>query len=173
MNAKIILSTRNSPVRSVLVNETTGQELYRIDTPRRFVGRVTRVFRRSPATPSAPNPMPQSPRDGDEPHEDRVSEELELVATGRTHNSGEVSGNEEESGVDGAGEETLGEDSPLVENEIARIYWKWFSSPRIIFEGKIRTRAEYMPLKSRLRRWAGPDSNPSTWFNFCLGGQCM
>ena len=172
MNAKIIL-TRNSPVRSVLVNETTGKELYRIDTPYRFVGRVTRVFRRDPATPSAPNPIPQS-RDGDEPHEDRVSEELELVAIGRTHDSGEVSGIEEEGGVDGAGEETLGEDSPLVDNEIARIYWKWFSSPRIIFEGKIRTRAEYMPLKSRLQiRWADPDSNPSTKFDFCFGGQCM
>jgi len=47
--------------------------------------------------------------------------------------------------VDGAEGAAVGEDSPLVDNEIARLYWKWFKSPRIVFEGKIRTRAEYMP----------------------------
>jgi hypothetical protein len=148
MSTKIIF-TRNSPVRTILVNEATGKELYRIDTPRRFVGSVTRVFRCDPATPSVPNPtsLPQS--DADEPHQGYSSEDEWRLLT--EDNSGDENGNEGESGVDGVGEDGFGEDAPLVENEIARLYWKWFSSPRMVFEGKIRTRAEYMPLRGKLR----------------------
>ena len=150
MNTKIIF-TRNSPVRTVLVNGTTGQELYRIDTPRRFVGSVTRVFRCDPVVPPIPNLMPRLQWDADEPYEGYDSEEWKLLARAKSDRRGEDD-NEGDSGVAAAADvdEVLGEDLPLVEDEIARLYWKWFASTRIVFEGKIRTRAELMPLKGKL-----------------------
>ena len=152
MNTKIIF-TRNSPVRAVLINEATGKELYRIHTPRRFSGRVTRVFRCDPAAPSSPNPTPRPRQDADEAHEGYGSEEeWRLLAGVSSDNSGDENGNATDGVAEGAGEGGLGEDSPLVEDEIARWYWARFSSPRMVFEGKIRTRAEYMPMRSKIRR---------------------
>ena len=148
-----MIFTRSSPIRTVLVNEVTGQELYRIATPRRFVGSVTRVFRCGTTTPPIPNPTSELRQDVDEPCEDRVSGEGDPLTVAEPNGSEEGDGNdgEGEDGVEGAGEGALGDHSPLVENEIARWYWKWFSSPRLVFEGKISTRAKYMPLKSRMK----------------------
>ena len=148
MNTKIIF-TRSSPVRTVLVNEATGQELYRIDTPRRVVGSVTRVFRRDAATPPASNLTSDLTLESDE---SRGSDERNSLPGARSDDRDEENGNEGNGhGVEGAEEGAVGEESPLVENEIARWYWKWFSSPRMVFEGKISTRAEYMPFKGKLR----------------------
>ena len=137
MSTKIIF-TRNSPSQTVLVNETTGQELYRIDTPLRFVGSVTRVFRCGSAVTSTPNP---EPRDGNEPHEGSNS----LAGSGRGDRD------EDDGGVAGAVDQAPGEDSSLVENEIARLYWNLLAPTRIVFEGKVRTRAELMPLQGGLK----------------------
>ena len=148
MNTKIIL-TRNSPVRTVLVNGTTGQELYRIDTPRRCIGSVTRVFRCGPAIPPVPNLVPRLHWDANESYEGHCPEERKFLAVDKSDRCGEDK--EDDNGVSTAMNETLEEDSPLVENEIARLYWKWFASTRIVFEGKIRTRAEFMRLKGKLK----------------------
>ena len=140
MNTKIIF-TRNSPVRTVLINEATGKELYRIDTPRRFIGSVTRVFRCNPATSSAANPTPTAPQpqsNADEPHEPGYNseEEWRVLTRANSDNSGEENGNETEGGAESAREDGLEENSPLVEDEIARWYWKWFSSPRMVLDRK-------------------------------------
>ena len=135
----------NSPVRTVLVNETTRQELYRIETPNRFVDSVTRVFRCDPAAPPIPDLMQW---DAGKQHEGYDSEERELLAGG-----GKKGGNKDENRVDsvvGVGESPADDPSP-VENEVARLYWKWFESTRIVFEGKIRSKAELLPFKSRLK----------------------
>lgn len=145
MNTKIIF-TRSSPIRTVLINEATGKEVYRIDTPRRVVASVTRVFRCDPAKPPVPNVASDSRRDVDE---FRGSGDWNPLSGTRPDDSDEGNGNEDEGGVGGEG---LGEESPLVENEIARWYWKWFSSPRLVFEGKISTRVEYMPIVGKLKR---------------------
>jgi hypothetical protein len=137
MSTKIIF-TRNSPSQTVLVNETTGQELYRIDTPLRFIGSVTRVFRCGSAAISTPNP---EPRDANELHKGSNS----LAGSERG------GGNEGSGGVAGTVDGAPGEDSPLVENEIARLYWNLLAPTRIVFEGKVRTRAELMPLKGGLK----------------------
>ena len=150
MNTKIIF-TRNSPVHTVLINETTGKELYRVETSRRFVRGVTRVYRCDPATPTALNPTSTSRLDVGEAREGRSSEQGSPLSEERPDDSDEENGNEDEGRVDGAGEEPLAEDAPLVKNEIARWYWKWFSSPRMVFEGRISTRAEYMPFKDKWR----------------------
>lgn len=151
MNTKIIF-TRYSPLRTVLVNEATGQELYRIHTPRRFARGVTRVFRCDPATPPSPNPVSASNLDADAPHEGSGSGGRNLLTGAEPDDSEEENEDGGEDGVNDVGEEALKEDTSLVENEIARWYWRWFSSPRLVFEGKIRTRAEYMPLRNKLRR---------------------
>lgn len=133
----------------MLIDEATGQELYRIDTPRRFVGSVTRVFRCDPKTPPTSNLMPRLHWDANEPHKTHDLDERKHVAKAKLdrHGDGEEGDNEVVPTVDKAPEE----DSPLVENEIARLYWKWFASARIVFEGKIRRRAEFMPVKGKLR----------------------
>ena len=133
MNTKIIF-TRNSPLRTVLVDEATGRELYRIHTPIRFVGSVTRVFRCDPAAPPVPNLVSQQHGDASDPHED------------------DSDGNEGDSGVASTVDEAPGDNSPFVENEVARLYWKWFASSRIVFDGKVRRRAEFMPMKGKLKR---------------------
>ena len=148
MNTKIVF-TRNSPVRTVLVNETTGKELYKIETPYRFVGSVTRVFRCDPAAP--PNPMPWLHCDANEPNEGNDSEERDLPAEVESDRHEREEGNESDGGVAGAVNTPPGGDSPLVGNEIARLYWKWFASARIVFEGKVRRRAEFMPVQGKLR----------------------
>ena len=137
-------------MRTVLVNGTTGQELYRIDTPRRFVGSVTRVFRCDPATRPVPNLVPRLHWDANEPYEGYDSEEWKVLAGAKSDRRG--GDKEGGGGVPAAADEVPGEDLPLVENEIARLYWKWFASTRIVFEGKIRRRAEFMPLKKKLKK---------------------
>ena len=149
MNTKIIF-TRNSPVRTVLVNETTGKEIYRIDTPRRFVGSATRVFRCDPAAPPIPNFTPRLNWDADEPYKGYDSDERNFLTGIKLNGRGEDT--EGDNGAAAAMDEVLEEDLPLMGNEIARLYWNWFTSPRIVFDGKIRTRAEYMPRKGRLRK---------------------
>jgi hypothetical protein len=141
MDTKIIY-THPSSGCTVLVNEETGQKLYKIQTTRRFVGSVTKVFRYEKATSSSPNLVPPTHPEIDEPHE-----EAEVVMD----SSGEENRNEGESGAVGTGGQASDDDPSLEENEIARLYWKWFASTRMVFEGKVRRRAEYMPFGDRLR----------------------
>ena len=148
MNTKIIF-TRNSPVRTVLVNGSTGQELYRIDTPRRFVGSVTRVFRCDPPTLPVPKLAPRLHWGTNEPYETYDPEEWKPLTRAKSDRRGEDK--EDDGEVAPTVDDVPGEDSPLVENEIARLYWRWFASTRIVFEGKIRTRAQFMPLKGKLK----------------------
>lgn len=39
-------------------------------------------------------------------------------------------------------------------DEMARIYWKWFSPSRIIFKGRVTTRSESLPKCGKLKGWA-------------------
>jgi len=60
------------------------------------------------------------------------------------------------SGKKGKEEEGDGMETELPEtsDEIARIYWKWFSSNKIIFRGRITTRNEFLPDAGKLKGWA-------------------
>ena len=40
---------------------------------------------------------------------------------------------------------------PETSDEIARIYWKWFSSDKIIFRGRITTRSEFLPKTGKVK----------------------
>ena len=98
---------QNSPLRTSLVDEATGNVKYTIDTPTKFARSVTRIRKFDPK---------KSRRDGEE------------------------EGDETETGVT----------SPESE-EIARIYWKWFSPDRIIFRRRITNRSKLLPRAGKMK----------------------
>lgn len=133
---------RSSPVRTILVDEATGRELYRIETPRLVLaGSVTKVFRCDPATAPTSNLLSDHSGDAGEPRESHSSEDWNPLPGAKPDDHDAENDNEDDAA----------EELPLVKNEIARWYWKWFSSPRLVFEGKISTRAQYMPFKTKMR----------------------
>ena len=114
-----------------------------------FVGSVTKVLRYDNAAPSVPNLMPPTHSDINEPHE-LEGHSSEDVGTALVR-SGEENESEGESSVVGTGGEASVDNLHLAENEIARFYWKWFASARMVFEGKVQRRAEYMPFGDKLK----------------------
>ena len=132
MNGCILRLSRESPLRTTLVDEATGQAKYQIDTPMKFARSVTRVRKFDSATQSSlhwsdDDPGPDS---GDDIADKKGSKPKE----------------EEEAEGDGVGAEL-----PETSDEMARIYWKWFSSDRIVFRGRITTRAEFMPTTGKAK----------------------
>jgi len=116
----------DSPLRTTLVDEATGYARYRIDTPMRFGRIITRIRKiDSPSTQSPP------------------------------HLGGEDSGSG--SGGDitdkkGSKAEEEEEGLPETGDEIARIYWKWFSAARIVFRGKVTDRKEFLPKVGKAKQ---------------------
>jgi len=69
---------------------------------------------------------------------------------------------DEEKGIDAETEPELAETS----DEIARIYWKWFSPNVINFRGKVTTRTEFLPQTGKLGGsylFAGPGGVQYRW----------
>ena len=133
MNGCTLRFARSSPIRTTLVDETTGHAKYKIETPMRIARSVTRIRRfDSPTQPSL--------------HwdEDADSDSGDDIADGGKSDSKKRKKGEEE----GDGTETGLSDTS---DEIARIYWKWFSSNRIIFRGRITTRSEFLPDTGKMR----------------------
>lgn len=131
----------------MLVDEATGEKLYRIEDSRRLVSSVTKVFRYDRAKSSVFNPTPHFRSDVNEPHESHGSEGTGSVPSESLDENGSEGMNE----AVRTGEETSEGGSSLVENEIARFYWKFFASTRIVFEGKVHRRANYMPFGDKMR----------------------
>jgi len=49
--------------------------------------------------------------------------------------------------------DTEGDDTgPETSDEVARIYWKWFSSDRIVFRGRMTSRSKFLPKCGKMRR---------------------
>jgi hypothetical protein len=118
---------RNSPLRTTLVDHTTGHAKYQIDTPRRITGSVTRI--RKFASP------PQPPLVCDE----KASSDL---------------GDEDPTDKGKKGWfrwKLTGAELPETDDEIARIYWKCFSPDRINFLGNATTRKEFLPKTGKMR----------------------
>ena len=120
---------RNSPLRTTLIDEATGNVKYKIETPMRIARSVTRIRKfESPV---------QAPLHWDE--EDEDSGDDDVTNGGRKKEPSPT------------GEENEAEDLQETSDEIARLYWKWFSSNRIIFRGKITSRKEFMPKCGKLK----------------------
>jgi len=120
--------SRDYPLRTILVDEGTGHAKYQIDTPRKF-GRLTTRFRKFDS--------PTQPHQWDDDH---GSDSGDDVTDKKEYKSKE----EEE------GDETVAE-LPETSDEIARIYWRWFSSDKIIFRGRITSQAEFLPKTGKIK----------------------
>ena len=130
MSGCTFLFARNSPLRTTLIDEATGQVVYNIDTPRKLLKNVTRI--RKLDSPTQP---PHHWDDGDD--DDDPSE-------GIANKKGALEGTE------GDEPEAVAE-LPETSDEIARIYWRFISSDRIIFRGRITTQSEFLPAAGKLQ----------------------
>jgi len=128
MSDRTFLLSRNSCLRTTLVDEATGQAAYEIDTPRKFLRSCATKIRKfdSPTQPPLHWNDGDNDSDSDEGHVDRKGTSM---------------------GTEG-GEQDLME-LPETSDEIARIYWK--GDNRIIFRGKITTQKEFLPAAGKLR----------------------
>ena len=131
MSGCTLVLARNCPHRTTLVDETTGHVKYQIDTPKKLAGGVTRI--RKFDSPTQPPPHLD---------EDNDCDSSEDIADKDKPKSKEDKENEE-----GEPEPEL----PGTDDEIARIYWKWFSPDRIIFRGGITTRDEFLPKVGKMK----------------------
>ena len=132
MSAITLRFTRNSPLRTSLIDEATGHVMYQIDTPIRIVGSVTRIRKFDESTQHL------YPQDYD-------SDSSDDTPVGRKSKEDKYDMEEEGDEV-GAGPEL-----PEASNEIARINWKWFSSDSIIFRGRGYLRTEFLPKCGKMK----------------------
>ena len=119
--------TRNSPLRTTLVDEATGHVKYKIETPVKIAHVVTQIKKlESHAQP------PQYSENGT-----GYDSDDDITLCGST--KGKL-------GSDGIkGEETsVDPEVPGTSNEIARIYWKLLASDKVVFQGKEHVRSEFL-----------------------------
>ena len=138
MNGCTLRFSRNSPLRTTLVDETTGQARYRIDTPRKVARSVTRISKFDPSV--------QPPLHRDEDADPNPGDDIT--------NKGKKRGKPNSKKGKKDGEEVRDEmetELPGTGDEIARIYWKWFSSHKIVFRGGITTQSHFLPKAGKMR----------------------
>jgi len=137
MSGCVLQFARNSPLRTTLIDEATGNAVYQIDTPIRLTGSVTRIRKVDSST--HPHPPHEWHDDADSDFGDDITDE----------------GKEKRSSSEKY-KEDLEEDEdrkrlPETSDEIARIYWKWFSSDKIVFRGRITTQDEFLPKCGKMK----------------------
>ena len=127
---------KNSPLRTTLVDEATGHAKYKIETPMKIARSVTRIRKFE----SPPHPPLHQREDGESDSSDAgdIADEQKKKKKKKKKDTEE-------------GDETDSGDLPEASDEVARIYWKWFSSNRIIFRGRITTREELLPKCGKLK----------------------
>jgi hypothetical protein len=103
-----------------------------METTMRIARSVTRIRKFEP--PTLPPPRWSEDADSEPDEDDVVDTERE-----RRKSNSEEEGNEVE------------RELRRTSDEIARIYWKWFSSNRIIFRGRITSREEFLPKCGKLK----------------------
>ena len=129
MGGCTLLFARDSPLRTTLIDEATGHAIYQIDTPKRITRCVTRIRKFD-------SPTQHHHWDGDADSD---------YGDGITDEGNSKSGEEEND------KEDVGAELPETSDEIARIYWKWIASDRIIFRGKVYLRTEFVPRCGNLK----------------------
>jgi len=128
--------TRDSPLRTALVDEATGHVKYQIDTPVKVSRSVTRIRKfDSPVQPRLHRDEDADPDSGDD-----------ITNTGGEKEKPKAKKDKED--MEGGG---TGTGPPEAGDEIARIYRKWFSSDRIVFQGRITSRREFLPKCGKMK----------------------
>lgn len=131
MSTHTFLFARNSPLRTTLMDEATGQAVYSVDTPRKLSRNYATRIRKL----DSPTQPPLHWDDGDDDDD---------FSGGIADKKGASKGTE----VD---ESEAVAELPETSDEIARIYWKFISSDRIIFRGRITTQSEFLPAAGKLQ----------------------
>ena len=130
--------SKDSPVRTTLVDEASGHAKYQIDTPIKIAGSVTRIRKFDSIT--------QPPLHWDQDVESDSGQDITNAKGKSKSKSKSKSGSkEEEGGGDGTTE------LPETSDEMARIYWKWFSSDRIVFRGRVASRTDFLPKTGKVK----------------------
>lgn len=127
--------SRNSPLRTSLVDEATGRVKYKINTPIRLTRSVTRIRKFTSPT--------QPPLHRDQGSDSGSGGDITDKKNKETPKRKKDKKDKEEDGREA--------ELPETSDEIARIYWKWFSTDRIIFRGRITTRGEFLPKVGKMR----------------------
>jgi hypothetical protein len=131
MNGCTLQLTRDSALRTVLVDQATGHAKYQIETSIKLAQSVTRIRKLDSPT------HPHHHRD-----EDIDSGSGDDVTDKGKHKKKSKKNKEE-------GDEMVPE---LAEtsDEMARIYWNLFAPDRIVFRGRITTRSELLPRAGKM-----------------------
>ena len=129
MGAYTLQFSRNSPLRTTLVNETTSHAEYQIDTSRRLFGSVTRI--RKFSLP------PQSP----------------LILNEKAHfdPSDDPTDQGKKNGRGFAWKNIVKADLPETDDEIARIRRTCFTPYKINFAGKSTIRRKFLPKCGKMK----------------------
>ncbi|KAF9793509.1 hypothetical protein BJ322DRAFT_1035109 [Thelephora terrestris] len=145
--------TRNSALRTTLVDAASGHAKYQIDTPRRIARRMTRI-KKLDSTEQYPIHLSDADSDSDD----------DVTVIGESESKKGMDDGEEE-------DEAMTE-VPEASDDVARIYWNWFSSDKIVFQGKITTRSEFLPKCGKMKGsfvFTGPDGVQYRWAMGALG----
>ena len=139
MTGCTLIFARNSPLRTTLVDEATGHAKYQIDTPIKLARSVTRIRKFDSSTQPPPNW-----------NGDADSDSGDDIADGEDKKEESKPKKDEKDEEEEEGDETETE-LPGTSDEMARIYWKWFSPDRIIFRGRITTPSEFLPRTGKMK----------------------
>lgn len=125
--------SNNSPLRTILIDDATGIVKYKIETPLKVARSMTRI-RKFDSPPQPPLDWRDDADNSDFSDDDIIGKR-----------------EEKKSNLAEKGNETDSTELQETSDEMARIYWKWFSSNRIIFRGRITTREELLPKCGKLK----------------------
>ena len=128
--------SRSSPLRTTLFDAATGHAKYQIDTPIRIAGSVTRIKKLNSST----HPPHHLDRDTDSDSDDDT-----------IHRGKKGPSESKKHGNDGEEELETVQELPESSDEVARIYWQWFSSDEIIFQGKRISRDVFLPKCGKMK----------------------
>ena len=123
MDASRFELTRDSPLRTILVDQATSNAKYQIDTPFRFTGRVTKIKKFD-----QPQQVPRKSDSGTDSSDDPTDMEKKSKSKKADVNLRQNS------------------------EEIATVQWHCFSPDRITFLGTVTTRGEFLPKCGKLNR---------------------
>jgi hypothetical protein len=120
--------SRDSALRTVLVDRATGYAEYQIDTPIKIARSVTWIRKLHPST------HPLHRRDGDT----KSGSNDDITDMGKRKKQSKTEKHE-------------GRELRETGDEIARIHWSCFSPDRFVFRGTTTTRSEFLPKAGKMK----------------------
>ena len=131
-----------SLLQTTLIDEATGHAKYKIDASVKITRSVARI-RKLDSPPQSPFlPLPAIPSSGSDP------------ASSSQWKSDSEKGKKDKEGSEAETE------LPEANDEIVRVYWKWFLPVRIIFRGRIFTRNKFLQTTGKMKGQVDSPSFP-------------